>query len=85
MPPSFDSQRLASLVRASRQRQRLTLDQLAEKTGWSKSALWRIERGWATTLADPAKLIPLCVALQISVAEVLGAAGYLITETITNA
>lgn len=84
MPRTFDAERVAALVRTARARQRLTLDQLAEKSGWSKSALWRIERGWFSRLPDPVRLSCLVAALHLDLLVLLTAAGYLFTENLTH-
>lgn len=69
--PSMAPVAIGSRIRAARQAQRLTIDQVAEVTGLTKGFLSRVERD--LTSPSVASLVTLCQVLSISIGELFAA------------
>lgn len=66
IPPSkVTLQAIGKRLRATREGERLSLEDLAKRTGMSKTGLWQIEAGRSEPMAMT--LIALAVALNVSV------------------
>ncbi|NYE96400.1 transcriptional regulator with XRE-family HTH domain [Psychromicrobium silvestre] len=65
--PSSAPVAIGSRIRAARQAQRLTIDQVADATGLTKGFLSRVERD--LTSPSVASLVTLCQVLSISIGE----------------
>lgn len=73
--PSHSQLAIGSRIRAARQAQRLTIEQVADSTGLTKGFLSRIERD--LTSPSVASLVTLCEVLSVSIGE-------LFTAPVTN-
>ncbi|WP_426302388.1 helix-turn-helix domain-containing protein [Arthrobacter sp. R-11] len=62
---------IGSRIRAARQSQRLTIEQVAEATGLTKGFLSRVERD--LTSPSVASLVTLCQVLSVSIGELFAA------------
>ena len=70
VPPDRDS--IAATLRAERARARLTMDELAERSGLSKSTIVRLEAG--RRAPDTDQLAQLAAVFGLKVSEILRAA-----------
>ena len=71
LEPSADPVAIGSRIRAARQDQRLTIEQVAAATGLTKGFLSRVERD--LTSPSVASLVTLCQVLSISIGELFAA------------
>lgn len=71
LEPSSDPVAIGSRIRAARQDQRLTIEQVADATGLTKGFLSRVERD--LTSPSVASLVTLCQVLSISIGELFAA------------
>ena len=62
---------IGSRIRAARQSQRLTIEQVADATGLTKGFLSRVERD--LTSPSVSSLVTLCQVLSISIGELFAA------------
>ena len=69
---------IGSRIRAARQAQRLTIEQVAEATGLTKGFLSRVERD--LTSPSVASLVTLCQVLSVSVGDLFAAPETLLTR-----
>ncbi|WP_207345730.1 helix-turn-helix domain-containing protein [Arthrobacter sp. E3] len=67
LEPSIDPVAIGSRIRAARQDQRLTIEQVADATGLTKGFLSRVERD--LTSPSVASLVTLCQVLSISIGD----------------
>lgn len=67
LEPSFGPVAIGSRIRAARQDQRLTIEQVAEATGLTKGFLSRVERD--LTSPSVASLVTMCQVLSISIGD----------------
>lgn len=71
LEPSFGPVAIGSRIRAARQDQRLTIEQVAEATGLTKGFLSRVERD--LTSPSVASLVTMCQVLSISIGDLFAA------------
>ncbi|MBT1004111.1 helix-turn-helix domain-containing protein [Paenarthrobacter sp. DKR-5] len=76
--PSNAPVAIGSRIRAARQSQRLTIEQVADATGLTKGFLSRVERD--LTSPSVASLVTLCQVLSISVGDLFAAAEIHLTK-----
>lgn len=69
--PSMNPVAIGSRIRAARQNQRLTIEQVADATGLTKGFLSRVERD--LTSPSVASLVTVCQVLSLSIGELFAA------------